>query len=110
MGGILAKLGKIIRKIRKKIRSLGKFVMKIWKKIGLLGKLTCNIRKVGGETKKKKKSSLNFGWKIRKVEPSWESSSGILGKLGKFIWKIRKIRKKIGLLGKLGKFSCNWES
>ena len=48
--------------------------------------------------KKKKRSSLNFGWKIRKVEPSWESSSGILGKLGKFI---RKIGKEILRLGKL---------
>ena len=60
--------------------------------------------------KEKKRSSLNFGWKIRKVEPSWESSSGILGKLGKFIWKIlrlgklrvkpkkKKIKKKIKVL------------
>ena len=52
---------------------------------------------------KKKRSSLNFGWKIRKVEPSWESSSGILGKLGKFIW-IRKIFLRLGkFIRKIGK-------
>ena len=39
------------------------------------------------------KPKKNIGWEIRKVEPNWESSSGILGKIGKFIWKIRKIRK-----------------
>jgi hypothetical protein len=44
--------------------------------------------------KKKKRSSLNFGWKIRKIEPSWESSSGILGKF------IRKIGREILRLGK----------
>ena len=85
--------------------------MKIWKKNELLRKVTCNIRKDEGEKIKKKRSSLNFGWKIRKVEPSWESSSGILGKLGKFSWVrkiflrlgkfIRKIGKEILRLGKL---------
>ena len=55
-----------------------------------LGKLEVRPKK---KKNKKKRSPLNFGLKIRKVEPSWESSSGILGKLGKFIWKIRKIRK-----------------
>ena len=45
---------------------------KLGKKITSLGKLTPNIRKVGGETKKKKKkrSSLDFGWEIRKIEPN----------------------------------------
>ena len=45
-----------------------------------------------------------FFAQIRKVEPSWESSSGILGKLGKFLRLgkfIRKIGKEILRLGKL---------
>ena len=49
---------------------------------------------------KKKRSSPNFGWEIRKIGLNSESWEGILGKLGKsfgklgkFIRKIRKIRK-----------------
>ena len=38
-----------------------------------------------------KKKEKVFGWEIRKVEPNYESSSGILGKLGRFIPKIRKV-------------------
>ena len=61
---------------------------------------------------KKKRSFLNFGWEIRKIQPDQESSFGRLGKLGKVIRNIRKIRKvhsenyegSFGRLGKLGKF------
>ena len=51
----------------KKIRSLGKFVGKIGKKSGryessapILGKLEV----------RKKRSSHNFGWEIRKIQPN----------------------------------------
>ena len=42
---------------------------KLGKKFRPLGKLTPNIRKVRGETEKKR-SSLDFGWEIRKIEPN----------------------------------------
>ena len=47
--------------------------------------------------KKKKRSSPNFGWKFGKLSYVWkvhqENLESSFGKLGKFIWKIRKIRK-----------------
>ena len=41
--------------------------------------------------KRKKDPNLILVGVIRKVEPNWKKSSGILGKLGKFIMKIRKV-------------------
>ena len=70
---------------------------------------------------KKKRSSPNFGLEIRKVGPNQESWDGILGKLGKFVWKIRKVHpedqeNQESSLGKLGKIWVvrkvrleNWE-
>ena len=38
------------------------------------------------------RSSLIFGWKIRKVgKANPENSENLSGKFGKFIWKIRKV-------------------
>jgi len=61
--------------IRKNSRILGKFTP-------ILGKFGVRPKKKK-KKKKKKRSSLNFGWEIRKIA----------ARLGKFIWKIRKIRK-----------------
>ena len=83
------KLGKLGNLIRRNNRMLGKFGVR--------------------PKKRKKRSSLNFGWEIRKIGPNQESS---FGRLGKLIRKIRQIRKlhsenqetSFGRLGKLGKF------
>merc|ERR1711954_33150 len=49
------------------------------------GRFSAQIRKV--------EARLGNLAKIRKVETNLESSSKRFGKLGKFFWKIRKIRK-----------------
>ena len=70
----------------------------------ILGKLEVRPKK----KEKKKRSSPNFGLEIRKIGPNQESLDGILGKLGNFVWKIRKVypedqENQESSLGKLGK-------
>ena len=111
---LVGKLGKFdhIRKVHLEDQenlesSLGKLGKKSVRQESLLGKLgKLEVRP------KKKRSSPNFGWDIRKVEPNQESSSGILGKLGKFIRKIRKVHlenqeDQESSFGRLGKFIRN---
>ena len=85
----LTEKSKILQQLQKnqeKFGKLGKLGDFIRKNSRILGKFTPILGKFGVRPKKKeekKRSSLNFGWEIRKIA----------ARLGKFIWKIRKIRK-----------------